>query len=332
MKLDDVLKRYLIDVDNRLGDLTLIAYMQRLGRLLRLLDSLCGVTELEQVTVWYLRECVQHLLTTPVEYVPRHGRKPDDGEKLSLSTVRAYIRAWKAFFSWCYQEELMEANPAARLKYPKDLKRVRPAFVPEQVERMLVACDVDTPGGFRDHVIVLLLLDTGIRRAEISSLRVSDVHDQYIKVMGKGRREREVGVYPEMGMLLWKYIHKYRKPRDPDEQTLFIGRGGEPLSLSGVHAIIKRVQKRAGLEDIKLSAHVFRHTFSKMYLERGGDLFDLSRELGHSDIGTTKKYLEDYGSSEARKHHKSFSPLASIDLNKVKRGSRRRKVSKKKKS
>jgi integrase/recombinase XerD len=322
MKLDDVLKHYLMDVDNRLGDLTFVNYTQRLGVLVRLLNDLCGVTELEQVTVLHLRECVQHLLTVPVEWTHLHGRKPEDGEKLASSTVRSYVRVWKAFFSWCYQEELIGVNPAVRLKSPKVPKRVRPAFVADQIERMLAACDVSTPLGFRDRVIVLLLLDTGVRKSEIGGLRVSDVHERHIKVMGKGRKEREIGVYPEMSKLLWKYIYKYRKPCDPDEQALFIRRDGKPLSSAGVHSVMKRVQKTAGLEDIKFSAHVFRHTFSKMYLERGGDLFDLSRELGHSNINTTKIYLEDYGSSEARKHHDAFSPLAGIDLKKGKRSYR----------
>src|SRR6266487_1564874 len=318
MKLDGedgVLEHYLIDVDNNLGDLTLVSYTQRLGVLVRLLRDLCQVSGLEQVTVLHLRQCVQHLLTSPVEFVPRHGRKTDDGEKLSVVTVKAYIRVWKAFFSWCYQEELIDINPAARLKHPKAPKRIRPAFTAEHIEKMLAVCDTSTPVGFRDHVILLLLLDTGIRIAEISTLRVSSVHDRYIKVMGKGRKEREIGIYPEMSKLLWKYIHKHRKPDDPAEAALFIGKG-QPLHPGGVHTIIKRIQKLSGLEDIKFSAHVFRHTFAKMYLDSGGDLFKLSREMGHSDVNITKTYLEDFGSSEARKDHNSFSPLAGIQIRK----------------
>ncbi len=332
MKLDETLKHYLIDVDNNLGDLTLVNYTQRLTVLLRLLATVCtdqkggsvSISELEQVTVMHLRQCVQYLLTSPVEHPSRYGRRPDEGGKLSPATVKSYIRVWKAFFSWCYQEELVDPNPAARLKHPKAPKRIRPAFTEAHIDRMLAACDTGTLEGFRDHVILLLLLDTGIRIAEISTLRVSSVHDRYIKVMGKGRKEREIGIYPEMSKLLWKYIHKYRKPADPDETALFIGRG-KPLQSTGVHSIMKRIQKASGLEDIKFSAHVFRHTFSKMYLARGGDLFKLSRELGHSDVNTTKMYLEDFGSTEARKDHDSFSPLAGIQLKK--RGKRRSPVS-----
>jgi integrase/recombinase XerD len=324
MKLDETLKHYLIDVDNNRGHLTFLAYEQRLGVLLRLLATICkdqdgksvSIVDLEQVTTLHLRQCVQHLLTTPIDLATHKGRKPEYGELLAASTVRAYIRVWKSFFSWCHEEELIDVNPAARLKHPKVPKRIRPAFITENIEKMLSVCDTSTNDGFRDKAILLLLLDTGLRIAEISSLKVFNVHDKYIKVEGKGRKEREVGIHPEMSKFLWKYIHKYRQPTDGTETVLFIGHRGKPLRGSGVHYIIKRIQKACGLEDIKFSAHVFRHTFAKMYLKRGGDLFKLSRQLGHGDINTTKIYLEDFSSTDAREEHDNFSPLAGIDIRK----------------
>jgi len=135
---------------------------------------------------------------------------------------------------------------------------------------MLSACDTSHNLGFRDYVILLLLLDTGMRVNELASLRVEDVNLQscYVKVFGKGWKEREIGIYPEMAKLLWKHIQKYRKPANPEEKTLFIGLKG-PLSKHGIQSIIKRIQIHLGLTDIKFSAHVFRHTFVEMYLERG---------------------------------------------------------------
>ncbi len=118
---DGVLTHYLIDVDNRLGDLTLDSYTQRLGALVQLLREKCGVTDLEQVTTLHLRQCVQHLSTVPIEAKGRHTQS-DEGI-LSTVTIKAYIRVWKVFFSWCYQEELITSNPADRLKSPKAPKR-----------------------------------------------------------------------------------------------------------------------------------------------------------------------------------------------------------------
>ena len=91
---------------------------------------------------------------------------------------------------------------------------------------MLATCDTSTPVGFRNYVLLLVLLDTGMRASELCGLQVTDIHDRYLKVLGKGRKEREIGLHPEVAKLVWKYIHKYRKPSDSNETTLFIGRRG----------------------------------------------------------------------------------------------------------
>src|SRR6266700_3650086 len=142
MKFDGeqgVIQHFLMDVDNRLGDLTLVSYTHRVGTLVTLLRDLCGVSELEQVTTLHLRQCVQHLLSSPVEVKGRVPRSEDN--KLAITTIKGYIRVWKAFFSWCYQEELIDSNPADRLKAPKEEKRIKPAFTQEHIEKMLAACD-----------------------------------------------------------------------------------------------------------------------------------------------------------------------------------------------
>lgn len=323
MKLEDVVNHFLMDakVKSRTA-YTLTSYRQRLGTLLDLLGGLCDVVELEQVRILHLRRCVQHIMSSGV-WTGR-GRKPETGDSFAVSTVRTYVRVWKVFFNWCYQEELMADNPVERLSLPRPEKRVVPTFTAEHVQKMLATCDTSTESGFRDYVILLVLLDTGMRLAEIHGLRVSDVHDSYVKVFGKGRKEREIGLHPEVSKLLWKYIHKYRHPTNADENALFIGRG-KRLSRSGLDALLRRVREASGLGDIKFSAHVFRHTFAKMYLEQGGEIFKLSREMGHSDVQVTKLYLEDFNSAEARKEHTTYSPIVALQLGKKTRRKQGRK-------
>ena len=107
-------------------------------------------------------------------------------------------------------------------------------------------------------------------------------------------------------------MHKYRQPSDPDETALFIGRYGKPLQSEGVRTLLNRVKKDSGILGVRVSAHTFRHTFAKFYLQRGGELFKLSREMGHSTVQVTEIYLKDYRSSEARREHTSYSPIAEI--------------------
>src|SRR5205809_4882298 len=106
MKLDGdkgVIEHFLRDCDVRdLSPHTLTSYRHHLGVLVRMLQELCEVSDLEEVTVLHLRVCVQHLLRTPAQTVRGIYRK--DGETLDASSVAAYVRAWKSIFSWCYRE------------------------------------------------------------------------------------------------------------------------------------------------------------------------------------------------------------------------------------
>jgi integrase/recombinase XerD len=330
MKIADTVKHFLADcqVKGR-TEYTLSSYKQHLGMLVQLLMSMFNISELEQVTIKHLRQCVQHLMGVELE-IPSNcfypGYQQANGASLAVSSVRAYVRIFKVFFTWCYQEDLIDVNPVARLTAPKPATHIVSTFKPEHIEKMLSVCDLSTEMGFRDYVILLLLLDTGMRLGEISNLRVTDVHDTYIKVFGKGRKEREIGLHPEVSKLLWKYVHKHRRPKNPDETALFLGCGrgnGKPLTYDGVRGVIDRIQEVTGLTDIKFSPHVFRHTFAKMYLESGGEVFKLSREMGHSHVQVTEIYLKDFGSTEARKEHTAFSPISSIQL---RRNIRRKKM------
>ena len=315
---NSVVKLFLSDARMRLGHHSVVLYTYNLQVLVMLLESVCGVTELERVTVMHLRQCVEHLLTVPVP-VAKSRRLPANGSTLSISSVRGHVRVWKLFFNWCFQEELIDKNPVLRLSSPKADKRIIPAFSDEQVAKMVACFDLTTEMGFRDYLIILLLLDTGIRLSEISGLEVANVHDTYIKVFGKGRKEREVGIHPDVYKLLWKYIQKYRKPKNPDEKILFLGTGkstGLPFGRSGLKQMVDRVKKATGITDMRVSPHVFRHTFAKMYLQAGGDVFSLSREMGHSSVQITNIYLQDFNSSDARRHHTTFSPINSLKLRK----------------
>lgn len=314
MRLTEVANQFLLDLEVRgKTHSTLVDYRYRLGVLLGVLQDVCQITELEDVRIMHLRQVVQHLMTEKHGY--KRGR-PCEGDTLSPATVRAFTRILKSFFHWCYLEDLVTSDPSARLVHPKIPVRVVPAFREEHIQRMLAACDISKPLGFRDYVMLLLLLDTGMRVGEILGLKVADVHDRFVKVFGKGQREREIGIHPEVSKLLWKYTNKYRRAADSAEPILFLSRVGRPLTSVGMHDIIKRIQGRSGLGNIKFTPHVFRHTFAKMYLEHGGDLFKLSREMGHSSVEVTKEYLKDFGSTEARKDHTTFSPISNIALKK----------------
>jgi integrase/recombinase XerD len=315
LPLSEVRDRFLRDIEMRNEPLTLMSYRYRVEVLVQLLADLCKLKYLDEVEVDHLRQCAQHLLTEKIDPTSRRARRLENGSTLSIATVRGFIRVWKAFFNWCLGEELIDRSPAdARFKPPKPVKKIKPTFTEDHILKMLSVFDTGTVLGFRNYVILVLLLDTGMRLSELASLRVEDVYETYVKVYGKGRKEREIGIYTETRKLVWKYVSKYRDPVNDQVTALFLTRSGTPLGIDAIKSLMQRVKQESGLEDIQVSAHVFRHTFAKMYLKSGGDLFKLSREMGHSDVQVTKIYLEDFDSADAREDHNSHSPIANLNL------------------
>lgn len=317
MKLDETVKHFLMDVRARnRSEKTLITYNQRLTILVALLDHLCHISDLESVKVVHLRQCVQHLLEHGSDSV--RGNDTKAYGKLDANTVRGYVRVWKAFFNWCYQEDLMDTDVVARLRSPEATKKIMHAFTVEHVEHMLSLCDTSTDVGFRNYIILLLFFDTGMRLSELAGLNIDSVHDRFVKVLGKGRKEREIGIRQEVSKLLWKYIHKYRKPRLLDEPALFLARGHR-ITVDVIRFFLYQLKCQSGIEGVRVSAHTFRHTFAKFYIKSGGELFKLSRELGHSSVKITELYLRDFDSTDAREGHDDFSPIALLNLGKKKK-------------
>ncbi len=315
--LSEVAKKYLRDVEVTKEGTTLKSYCYRVGVLVQLLVDVCQLQYLDEVETDHLRQCLQRLSTTDLGNIASRGRVPLNGSTYAVETIRGFVRVWKAFFGWCLREGLIEKNPAdPRFKPPKPEDKVKATFTEEQIHKMLAVFDTSEPLGFRNYVILVLLLDTGMRLSELAGLKFQDVHETHVKVYGKGRKEREIGIHPETSKLIWKYTSKYRIPRDDTVVALFLTRSGRAMSGSTIKYLMQCVQRETGLDAIQVSPHVFRHTFAKMYLGNGGDVFKLSRELGHSSVQITELYLKDFGSSEARKDHNSRSPIANLNLRK----------------
>ncbi len=317
--ISDVYARYLRHVEVTKEGTTLTSYRQRAGVLVRLLSEVCQLQYLDEVEVDHLRQCVQRLQAMDLGEITegrRRGRVPVNGS-YAVETVRGYIRIWKAFFSWCLEEGLILVNPAdPRFKSPRPEDKVKVTFTEDQIYKMLAVFDTSESLGFRNYVILVLLLDTGMRLSELEGLQFKDVHETYVKVHGKGRKEREIGISPETNTLIWKYTSQYRMPKDETVEALFLTRSGTGVTDGTIKWIVARVKQETGFIDIQVSPHVFRHTFAKMYLGNGGDVFKLSREMGHSSVQVTELYLKDFGSAEARKEHTSRSPLAKLNLKK----------------
>jgi|SRR5579885_606476 len=235
------------------------------------------------------------------------------GDPLSSYTLSGYMRDIRAFLYWCARspQRYVSIELPQNLLMPKVDSKIIVPFSKEQIQRLQVAAGQNTHFPImaaRDKAILAVLLDTGIRALELCSLTLSNVHlaggpDAYLKIRGKGRREREVPLGKKSRQLLGEYIKRYRPPAE--SQIVFLSHRGEPLTTNALRQIFKRWSRRAGITGVRCSPHDCRHTFALNFLLQGGDLYVLSRLLGHASVSITEVYLRAVEALQARKMAKS---------------------------
>ena len=167
----------------------------------------------------------------------------------------------------------------------------------------------------RNKVIMMMLIDTGIRLSELTGLTEEQIKFDYIIIHGKGNKERVVPKSP----LLSKWLIKYLAVRKsyfayrviPD--NIFLSKNGKPLTNTMIDRIVKDAGKGCDVSsDIRVSAHTFRHTYAQFQLRAGLDLYSLSRLLGHESITITQTYLNGMRDKEVLRQAQNTSPLMNI--------------------
>ncbi len=218
---------------------------------------------------------------------------------LAPESIAGYVRGLKAFGNWCAAEELASAPGFRALRRPHVPRRLIAPFSDAELQRLLALAEP------RERALVFLLLDTGLRLAEVASLRIGDLRpDGTIRVMGKGSAERIVPIGTTARRALLRYVagRNLVGPADP----LFIGRYGAPLSRRGIQYAIARLGRRAGV-GTRSSPHTFRHTFAHGYLVNGGDVFSLQQILGHATLDMVRRYVS-LSEADLVARHRMASP------------------------
>lgn len=277
---------------------------------------------LRHLTLNNARSFVAHLRGKERRYVG-HPLSPEKKGGLSPHTIHAYVRSLKAFSSWLQEEGFTNQNVLGRLKRPKLPETVIEILSDEEIDRILTAINPGCFLGPRLWVMVLLLLDTGIRAGELTGLTTENTHvdDGYVKVEGKGRKERIVPFGSTTKKALLRYLATWRvEPAFPDVHELILSVNGTAMSYYGTAQCIKRLGKRAGVP--RLHCHLFRHTFAVRYLMNGGDVMTLKLILGHSTLEVTQMYLH-FAEAHVRLQHHKFSPVDRLGIRTRRRRNRR---------
>jgi site-specific recombinase XerD len=313
MQIRDGIEGFLLDLKARhRSSNTLRHYEHKLRIWSEWMATEQGVTELEGITIAHLRAFILHMEHSSVSRHRADRDEQEDDPKVSDITVFGYAQSIRTFCRWLVAEEILNRNPALRLAWPSVAKRHIQSFTRDHLQAMFAICDLRTTLGFRDYSVMLLLLDTGMRASELCGLTLDDVFDDHLRVFGKGRKEREVGMSPATAKFLWRYTKQWHKTSNPDERHVFLSRNRRALTSNSIDEMLYRIRDAADIEGVRVSAHTFRHTFARSWLEHGGEIYSLSRLMGHTNVQITEVYLRDFQARQARQHHAEYSPLASF--------------------
>ncbi len=212
-------------------------------------------------------------------------------DKLILSSLRRNLMALKVFFRFLKQEDLFLNNPCQHLHSAKPDWKLPEVLSISEVDRLLKAPQGDSLTALRDRALLEMLYGSGLRVSELCTLDIHDLDDLYVKVKGKGEKERMVPVNASAIQAVDAYLLKRENgsPRKNQGDPLFLTSRGSRIKREEVWKRIKVLAKAAGLNK-EISPHTLRHSFATHLLEGGADLRIIQEMLGHSDIGTTDRY------------------------------------------
>ena len=204
------------------------------------------------------------------------------------ASIQRKLSTLRSFFKYLQRRLKVKTNPASSLEAPKRKKRLPRALSWPQVKSLLEpSLYQEEKEGLRDRAILELLYNTGLRLAEISSLKRGDIDFQAgeIKVLGKGNKERIVPIGENAAKILTAYMDSKKS----EDDFIFSNKNGEKLGRRGIARVVKKIGAKV-IEEKKFSPHVLRHSFATHLLDEGANLLAVKEMLGHEKLSTTQIY------------------------------------------
>ena len=228
---------------------------------------------------------------------------------LSTISIQSYVRALRAFLTWCWQEGYTDTNLSEKYRLPKAKKPVIDVLTNSEIKSIMSCFNIRQPVGLRNYCICSLMLDSGLRMNEVTTLNMNHAHlpENYIIVDGKGNKQRIVPI----GLHTKKHLIKYSslRPDGLEHESFFLQVNTTPLKNSTVKQLFRKLKIQANIP--RLKAHLLRHTFATRYLENGGDIYSLQVILGHTSLEMVKRYVHTTPLNIVRKYA-VYSPLDTL--------------------
>jgi integrase/recombinase XerD len=265
------------------------------------------VTNIEDVTAnitkSYLMSCQEK------------GNKP--------ASINHKLRNLKVFYKYCCNEEILseKQNPTTKLNYQKEELKII-CYTDYHITQMLnyysrLHRRDKTYFAYRDYVIIITLLGTGIRLGELCNVTWNDVDmiNSKITVIGKKRIQRTIPLVDKLKkeLLELRYFKENYFKIEERDNHVFTNIENKKLTENAVQNVFKRLKEIMNFKDVRLSCHTFRHTFAKNWIMSGGDIFSLQKILGHAKLEMTKRYADLFMSAIQEQNDK-FNPLINIKI------------------
>ena len=319
------IEEYMVYCRSRqLREKTMASYEQTLRLFERWCKEQMGIESVDKVTESVVRRYINDLQSRgkysfyadeSAKEVNYPERRRDYRQPVSTVTINNYIRNLRAFFNWLDNDYLLKKNPMKKVRQIKVNRTAKEYISDNDFKKLTGSLDRSYFSEHRDYAMIVLMLDTGMRLGECSSLLVSDIqlarHQIVLRAeMTKGRKDRTVFFSQRTESILRRWLQY--KDRYVDSDYLFpVQYSGGCIQVRNFETNFKKYLRRAGLKDT-ISPHCLRNNFAKRCLMNGMDIYTLSRLLGHSSVTVTEQAYLDLTEEDIGRRYQNFSPYAAI--------------------
>lgn len=268
--------QYYLKREKGLSQNTITAYLRDLEQYRTYLEKSYEITKIQKIERKHIETFLKSL------------HKKD----LSSKSLSRKLTAIKGFHQFLLIENELDTNVAYDIESPKVDKTLPQVLSVQEVIKIIEAVKGTDPLSIRNQALLELIYGSGLRVSELLDLKIADIHllEGYVRVLGKGNKEREVPLGDMSVQALRLYLTKSRNQLTMNSiDYLFLNQDGKRLSRQGFFKILRKIAKAAGI-DRDVSPHTLRHSFATHLLEAGVDLRTLQELLGHEDIQTTQIY------------------------------------------
>lgn len=207
-------------------------------------------------------------------------------------------------------------NVALKVGWLRERKTIIKTFSDDEIRKMMDVYNYSSYIHARNKCIMAILIDTGIRNFELCQLKITDIRETVIYIMGKGKKERVVPISPYLKKIMIKYERireGYLKNNILHYDNYFLSYRNKPLTTEAVERIVRLCGEKANVnKNIRCSPHTCKHYFAQAQLRNGLDVYSLSRLLGHENVTITKRYLQGLKDKEVLELGMKSSPLMNL--------------------